>query len=72
MELGQIIGIVGGVVGIAGLMVLLIWCIFRKSKLEKADSNYSIGISAPNNFSIRAYSRPNINASKDIIIIIII
>ncbi|KAH1058330.1 hypothetical protein GYH30_002756 [Glycine max] len=64
MELGQIIGIVGGVVGIAGLMVLLIWCIFRKSKLEKADSNYSIGISAPNNFSIRAYSRPNINARR--------
>ncbi|KAG5059393.1 hypothetical protein AAZX31_01G041800 [Glycine max] len=64
MQLGQILGIVGGVVGISGLLALLIWCIFRKSKPEKADSDYSIDISAPDNFSVRAYPRPNINARR--------
>ncbi|RDX67067.1 putative LRR receptor-like serine/threonine-protein kinase, partial [Mucuna pruriens] len=56
-----ILGIIGGVVGIAGLLVFLILCIFRKSK---ADSNYNNDISAPDKFSVRAYSRPNISARR--------
>ncbi|TKY69713.1 LRR receptor serine/threonine-protein kinase [Spatholobus suberectus] len=62
MQLGLILGIIGGVVGIAGLLVLFILCIFRKSKAEKADNNYDKDISVADKFSVRAYPRPNINA----------
>nr|KYP65834.1 putative LRR receptor-like serine/threonine-protein kinase At2g02780 family [Cajanus cajan]KYP65840.1 putative LRR receptor-like serine/threonine-protein kinase At2g02780 family [Cajanus cajan] len=72
MQLGLILGIVGGIVGTAGFLVLFILCIFKKSKAEKADSNYNQDISADDKFSVPAYPTSNINASKDIIIIVII
>ncbi|KAK7368100.1 hypothetical protein VNO80_10122 [Phaseolus coccineus] len=58
MQLDVKLGIV--YVGIAGLLlVLLILCIFRKFKAEKADVNYKIDTSAAD---VRAYQRSNINA----------
>ncbi|XP_020216713.1 probable LRR receptor-like serine/threonine-protein kinase At1g14390 [Cajanus cajan] len=62
MQLGLILGIVGGIVGTAGFLVLFILCIFKKSKAEKADSNYNQDISADDKFSVPAYPTSNINA----------
>ncbi|XP_061338823.1 probable LRR receptor-like serine/threonine-protein kinase At1g14390 [Gastrolobium bilobum] len=59
MQIGLLLGIIGGVVGIAGLLVLLILFNLRKSKAERADSNLDTSIS--DKFSVRAYPRPYID-----------
>ncbi|XP_027360576.1 probable LRR receptor-like serine/threonine-protein kinase At1g14390 [Abrus precatorius] len=62
MQLGLMLGIIGGVVGIVGLLVLLILWFFRRSKAEKEDRN--IDNSFDDKFSVRAYPKPNINARR--------
>ncbi|KAJ1423604.1 Protein kinase domain [Sesbania bispinosa] len=58
-----VLGITGGVVGIAGLLVLLISCILRKSKAERADSNIDRCVDyIDDKVSVRAYPKPNNNA----------
>jgi len=63
IKLGIIFAAIAGL-----LLVLIIPCICRKFKAKKADVNYKIDTSAAD---VRAYPRSNINASKDISIIII-
>ncbi|KAK2428846.1 putative inactive leucine-rich repeat receptor protein kinase [Trifolium repens] len=62
MQLGSILGIVGGFVGIVGLMIILFLFISKKSETKKALK------SVDDRVSVTAYSRPNIftrsNVSK--------
>jgi len=67
MQLGVKLGIIFAAIAVF-LLVLIISCICRKFKAKKADINYKIDTSAAD---VRAYPRSNINASKDISIIII-
>ncbi|KAL2344554.1 hypothetical protein Fmac_005839 [Flemingia macrophylla] len=63
VKLGLVLGIIGGAVVIAGLLVLLIVFIFRKSKAERL--NHKIDKSVASNYSARASHRPN-NATRHI------
>jgi flagellar basal body-associated protein FliL len=58
MQLGSILGIVGGFVGIVGLMIILFLFISKKSETKKALK------SVDDRVSVTAYSRPNIFTSK--------
>jgi hypothetical protein len=58
MQLGSILGIVGGFVGIVGLMIILFLFILKKSETKNAVK------SVDDRVSVTAFSRPNIYTSK--------